>query len=119
MTTSTLAPSWEPMNGPYGTLRWVFPRAMRLTQTATYLLLQSRELGNDIITATGDVAFYRLLLADPVNGVVSATNNRVDAYLHAPRRLKDIDLRVLFPDKSVVNNRGGSLTLLLEVVRSI
>lgn len=119
MTTTTLTPSWEPLNGPHGTLRWVFPRALLLTQTATYLLLQSRELGNDIITATGDVAFYRLLLADPVNGVVSATNNRVDTYLHAPRRLKDIDLRVLFPDKSVVNNRGGSLTLLLEVVRSI
>ena len=92
---------------------------MFLSQTATYLLLQSNELGTDIITATGDTGFYRLLLADPRNSVVTLVNNRVDTYLHTPRRLQNIDIRVMFPDRTVVNNRGGSLTILLEVVRSI
>lgn len=114
-----LRPTFNANNGEHGTFRWTFPRPVRLSQTAPYLLLQSRELGNQILTATGDVSFYRLLLVDTTNGFVSATNNRVDTYLDAPRRIKDIDLRVLFPDKTVVNNRGGSLTLLLEVVRSM
>ena len=115
----TLNPTYDSGNGPYGTFTWTFPRPMFLSQTATYLLLQSTELGTDIITATGDTGFYRLLLADPRNSVVTLVNNRVDTYLHTPRRLQNIDIRVMFPDRTVVNNRGGSLTILLEVVRSI
>lgn len=115
----TLNPTYDPNNGAYGTFTWTFPRPMFLSQTATYLLLQSNELGTDIITATGDTGFYRLLLADPRNSVVTLVNNRVDTYLHTPRRLQNIDIRVMFPDRTVVNNRGGSLTILLEVVRSI
>ena len=119
LTSSTLRPSFNANDGAFGTLRWKFPRPVQLTQTAQYLMLQSRELGNQIITSTGDVEFYRLLLNDPTNNVVSMVNNRVDTYLQAPRTIKDIDIRLLFPDKSVVNNRGGSFTLLIEVVRSI
>ena len=120
LTSPRLRPVFVPTDGAFGTLRWTFPRPLQLSQTAGgYMMLQSRELGNQIITSTGDVEFYRLLLNDPTNNVVSMVNNRVDTYLHAPRTIKDIDIRLLFPDKSVVNNRGGSFTLLLEVVRSI
>ena len=119
LTSSRLRPVFNAADGSYGALRWSFPRPLLLSQTGNYLMLQSRELGNQIITATGDVEFYRLLLNDPTNNVVSMVNNRVDTYLHAPRTIKDIDIRLLFPDKTVVNNRGGSFTLLLEVVRSI
>ena len=119
LTSSRQRPVFNAADGPHGTLRWSFPRPMVLSQTGGYMMLQSRELGNQIITSTGDVEFYRLLINDPTNNVVSMVNNRVDTYLQAPRTIKDIDVRLLFPDKTVVDNRGGSLTLLLEIVRTL
>ena len=114
-----LKPTFNGNIGDHGSFKWVFPRPMKLTQTPPYLLLQSRELGNKILSATGDASYFRLLLVETKNGFVFATNERVDTYKEAPRTIKDIDIRLILPNKTIVDNLGGSLTLLLEVVRSV
>lgn len=117
LTSSPLTPIYSPTDGAYGSYTWRFPRAVNLSQTAPYMFIQSNSLGTDIRTASNSIGFYRMLLNDPANGVVAMTNNRVDTYSDTPRTLQDLDVRLTFPDGQVVNNRGGSFTLLLEIVR--
>jgi hypothetical protein len=60
-----------------------------------------------------------MLLNDQVNYSLAQTNNRVDAYINAPRTLQDIDIKLVYPDGTAVNNNGGRFTLLLEIVRIV
>jgi hypothetical protein len=46
-------------------------------------------------------------------------NNRVDTYTDVPKVLQDIDIKLVYPDGTTVNNNGGRFTLLLEIVRQV
>ena len=82
-----------------------------------YFFIQSRALGTDIQMANGNIGFWRMLKLDEVNGGVLQPTNRVDSYVNEPTTLQDIDIKVVYPDGTVVDNGGGRLTLLLEIVR--
>ena len=50
---------------------------------------------------------------------LSMVNNRVDTYTNEPLTLKEIDIKLVYPDGTPVNNNGGRFTLLLEIVRLV
>jgi hypothetical protein len=114
-----LTPSFLPEQGRFGAYRWAFPNRVSLPGNHPYLLIQSRALGTDIKTANNTIGFWRMLLHDAGANSISMLNNRVDTYLAAPRTLQDIDVKLLYPDGSQVNNNGGRFTFLLEIVRSV
>lgn len=116
LRSSPVTPTYAQTDGEFGSYRWAFSQPVRLSQVSPYLLIQSQNLGTDIRTAK-DQGYWRLLLNDPVNSLITMSNNRVDTYQESPRTLQEIDVRLVFPDGTVVNNRTGSLTLLIEVVR--
>ena len=119
LLSQTVVPVNNASDGEFGTLRWAFPDPTVLKGISPYLFIQSNKLGADIHTANNNLAFWRMVMNDTLNYEITMTNNRVDTYLDAPRTLQDIDIKLLFPDGSVVNNNGGSFTLLLEIVRQI
>lgn len=119
MTGLRLRPAFKANDGDHGSLTWTFPRAVKLGQISPYLFIQSPDLGTDIRTSGGQVGFWRMVLNDTTNGFLQMVNNRVDSYADTPRTLQDIRVRLLFPDGSVVNNRGGVFAMLLEIVRRV
>lgn len=119
LTNATFRPTYNASDGTYGSLTWRFPGTVKLGQLSPFLFIQSPELGTDIRTAGGQVGFWRMILNDTYNGFVQMVNNRVDSYTDTPRTLQDINVKLLFPDGTVVNNRGGSFTMLLEIVRKV
>jgi hypothetical protein len=114
-----LIPSFNATDGQFGTYRWTFPNAVRLSGIYPYLFIQSRALGTDIKVANGAMGFWRMLLNDQVNYSLTMVNNRVDIYTDTPRTLQDIDIKLVYPDGSDLNNNGGRFTLLLEIVRQL
>ena len=94
--------------------------AINLTPKPRYMLLQSRNLGTDILTAGATNGFWRMIMFDPASPstTVEVTNSRVDSYYQTPRMLQDIDVKLVFPDGSPVQT-SGSFTLLLEIVRDM
>ena len=118
-TYGSLEPQFAPNEGLFGTYRWLFPHPVQLSGIYPYLFIQSRALGTDIRVANGNLGFWRMLLNDQVNYSLAQTNNRVDAYINAPRTLQDIDIKLVYPDGTAVNNNGGRFTLLLEIVRIV
>lgn len=102
-----------------GTYRWYFPHPVHLSGIYPYMFIQSRALGTDIRTANNTMGFWRMILNDPVNYLVSMVNNRVDPYQRAPTSLQQIDVRLIYPDGTVVNNNGGRFTMLLEIIRRV
>jgi hypothetical protein len=119
LTSSSVRPTYNAADGEFGSLTWRFPRSVKLGQTSPYMFIQSPDLGTDIRTAGGQVGFWRMILNDTYNGFVQMVNNRVDTYADTPRTLQDINVRLLFPDGTVVNNRGGMFSMLLEIVRKV
>jgi hypothetical protein len=116
-TSGSVAPNVSLNEGDHGTYRWYFPFPVQLSGIYPYLFIQSRALGTDIKVANGNLGFWRMLLNDQVNYSLSETNNRVDAYTNTPITLQDIDIKLVYPDGTTVNNNGGRFTLLLEIVR--
>ena len=114
-----LAPVFTDTEGLYGTYRWQFPHPVQLSGIYPYLFIQSRALGTDIRVANGNLGFWRMLLNDQVNYALAQTNNRVDTYINTPITLQDIDIKLVYPDGTPVNNNGGRFTLLLEIVRIV
>lgn len=105
-----------------GVLRWTFPRTLKLPRPPPYLFVQSQELGNNVTSAAGDINFFRMLIGKPSGADVQfliEENQRVDFITNAPRDLNEIDVAVLLPDKTVVNNADGSFSMLLEIVQAI
>lgn len=114
-----LAPVFTASEGRHGTYRWHFPHPVQLGGIYPYLFIQSRALGTDIRVANGNMGFWRMLLNDQVNYALAQTNNRVDTYINTPITLQDIDIKLVYPDGTPVNNNGGRFTLLLEIVRLV
>jgi hypothetical protein len=102
-----------------GTYRWYFPFPVNLSGIYPYMFIQSRALGTDIRTANNTMGFWRMILNDPVNYLVSMVNNRVDPYQRAPSTLQQIDVKLIYPDGNVVNNNGGRFAVLLEIIRRV
>jgi len=119
LRAAALTPTYSATDGEHGTFFWRIPRPVTLTNNEPYLLVQSQHLGTDIITTSGDRGFWRMLLNDPAQGVVAMVNNRVDTYLDTPRTLQEIDIRLTYPSGAIVNNRNGSLALLIEVLHLV
>lgn len=105
--------------GVNGTYRWTFPYPVKLSGIYPYLFIQSRALGTDIRVANGNMGYWRMVLNDQVNYALNMVNNRVDTYTNEPLTLKDIDIKLVYPDGTPVNNSGGRFTLLLEIVRLV
>ena len=103
----------------HGTYRWYFPYPVNLTGIYPYMFIQSRALGTDIRTANNTMGFWRMILNDPVNYQVSMVNNRVDPYQRSPTTLQQVDVKLIYPDGSVVNNNGGRFAVLLEIIRRV
>ena len=118
-TYGALEPVFNASEGHHGTYRWHFPHPVQLSGIYPYLFIQSRALGTDIRVANGNLGFWRMLLNDQVNYSLTQTNNRVDAYTNTPLTLQDIDIKLVYPDGTTVNNNGGRFTLLLEIVRLV
>ena len=118
-TYGALEPQFAANEGLHGTYRWLFPHPVHLSGIYPYLFIQSRALGTDIRVANGNLGFWRMLLNDQVNYSIAQTNNRVDAYINSPKTLQDIDIKLVYPDGTPVNNNGGRFTLLLEIVRIV
>ena len=118
-TSSSLLPNVSPDEGIHGTYRWYFPHPVQLSGIYPYLFIQSRALGTDIKVANGNMGFWRMLLNDQVNYALAQTNTRVDTYTNTPITLQDIDIKLVYPDGTTVNNNGGRFTLLLEIVRLV
>ena len=114
-----LAPTFNSTNGLYGTYRWTFPYSVKLGGIYPYLFIQSRALGTTIRVANGAMGFWRMVLNDNVNYSISMVNSRVDTYTDTPITLQDIDIKLVYPDGTDVNNNGGRFTLLLEIVRQL
>ena len=117
--TVNLSPIVKPTDGVYGSYRWSFPYPVQLTGLYPYLFIQSRALGTDIRIANGNTGFWRMLLNDQINYSLTMVNNRVDTYTDVPKVLQDIDIKLVYPDGTSVNNNGGRFTLLLEIVRQV
>ena len=118
--SATLVPSTvSPAVGINGTYRWLFPYPVQLSGIYPYLFIQSRALGTDIRVANGNMGYWRMVLNDQVNYALSMVNNRVDTYTNEPLTLKDIDIKLVYPDGTPVSNNGGRFTLLLEIVRLV
>ena len=105
--------------GKTGTYRWAFPYSVKLSGIYPYLFIQSRALGTDIRVANGNMGYWRMVLNDQVNYALNMVNNRVDTYTNEPLTLKEIDIKLVYPDGTPVNNSGGRFTLLLEIVRLV
>ena len=118
--SATLVPSTvSPAVGVNGTYRWLFPYPVQLSGIYPYLFIQSRALGTDIRVANGNMGYWRMVLNDQVNYSLNMVNNRVDTYTNEPLTLKDIDIKLVYPDGTSVANNGGRFTLLLEIVRLV
>jgi len=117
--SATLLPIKIITDGANGTYRWSFPYPVKLSGLYPYLFIQSSALGVDIRVANGNIGYWRMLLNDQVNYSLTMTNNRVDNYVDVSKVLHDIDIKLVYPDGSVVNNNGGRFTLLLEIVRLV
>ena len=117
--TQPITPTFNAVDGKFGTYQWTFPRPVQLGGIYPYLFIQSRELGTDIKVANGAMGFWRMVLNDQVNYSLSMVNNRVDTYTDVPRKLQNIDIKLVYPDGTDVNNNGGRFTLLLEIVRLV
>ena len=102
-----------------GTYRWYLPFPVQLSGIYPYMFLQSRALGTDIRTANNTMGFWRMILNDPENYQVSMVNNRVDPYQRTPVTLQQIDVKLIYPDGTVVNNNGGRFAVLLEIIRRV
>lgn len=103
--------------GGFGGGRLTFPRAVHLGGLAPYVMVQSLALGIGTKTS-GGLGFWRLLLNDSANDRLTVPDGKcADPYLDEPRRLQEIDIRLAFPDGNLVDNRGGSISLLLEIVQ--
>ena len=118
-TSANLIPTTNLNDGVNGTYRWSFPYPVKLSGLYPYLFIQSSALGVDIRVANGNIGYWRMLLNDQVNYSLTMTNNRVDNYMDVSKVLHDIDIKLVYPDGSVVNNNGGRFTLLLEIVRLV
>jgi len=119
IVAGSLTPVYNGADGKYGTFRWTFPYPVQLAGIYPYLFIQSRALGTDIRVANGNLGFWRMLLNNQVDYELSMVNNRVDTYTNNPITLQDIDVKLVYPDGTVVNNNGGRFTLLLEIVRQV
>lgn len=117
--SATITPVYTDLEGLHGVYRWYFPFRVQLSGIYPYVFIQSRALGTDIRVANGNMGYWRMLLNDQVNYSLTQTNNRVDTYTNAPIVLQDIDIKLVYPDGTNVNNNGGRFTLLLEIVRIV
>lgn len=115
----TLYPVYEDGNGEFGTWRWAFPHPTKLPGNFPYLMIQSFALGAPIRTAKGTTGYWRMIVNDSKNSKITTANSRVDTFLDVPITLHNIDIRIVNPDGTIVNNFGGRVTLLVEIVRLV
>lgn len=115
LSTATTTGTYDANIGAFGGIRWVFPNAVNLSQLSPYLMIQSNELGSQITDAHGR-GFWRMVVNDPDEDKLYFRAVRVDDYQEKPRTLQTVDIRLAFPDGTPVENRGGSVSLLVEVI---
>ena len=82
----------------------------------SYFLIQSRNLGTDIVTANGNAGYWRLVPNAVSNNILAFTNSRTDDYLQSPKTIQDIDVQLLLPNGTLANNSAKPLRMLIEVV---
>ena len=87
--------------------------------SSSIVFIQSRALGTDIRVANGNQGFWRMLLNNIDTNELTLTNSRVDTYTDFPRVLREIDIKLVNPDGSVVDNNGGRFAFVMEIVRRI
>jgi hypothetical protein len=101
-------------------LKWQFPRLVKLPARPPYLLLQSQELGNNVRNAAGDVNLFHVLAPqDSISRFYVDKKSESDTYYNEPRTIAEIDLAVLKPNKSVLQNNGGAVQLLLQIIQTV
>ena len=82
----------------------------------SFFLVQSRNLGTDVVASSGSIGYWRLIPNTASNGYLAYTNSREDSYLTSGRTIQDIDIQLLLPNGTIVNNGGKPVRLLLEAV---
>jgi hypothetical protein len=82
----------------------------------SFFLVQSRHLGNDVVTSSGNIGYWRLIPNTASNGYLAYTNSREDSYLSNGRTIQDIDIQLLIPNGTIANNGGKPVRLLLEAI---
>ena len=116
MTLSSRSGTYTASLGSHGGSRLTMPRAVTLTGLSPYIMIQSGALGNDTMTTKG-ISFWRALINDATNPTLQIANNREDEYFSPhPFRLYNIDCRVVYPNGTLVDNRGGVFAFIVEVI---
>ena len=82
-----------------------------------FFVIQSRELGTPIRTASNTFGYWRLVPGPATTTALYATsfNTRVDPYLDTSRTIQDIDITLLNPDGT--SPVLGRVTILVEIER--
>lgn len=85
--------------------------------TLAPVCVQSRALGNDMITSGSSPSFWRLLNNATVSTNSLVSLSRVDNYFDAPRDIREIDIRI-------TNDLGtpvvlGSVMMVIEIIRVV
>ena len=115
MTSTSISGTYISSIGLYGGSRITMPSGITLTGLFPYFLIQSVALGNDTMTTKG-LYFWRAIVNNPYNTTLEVANNRTDDYVYAPKMIYEIDVRIIFPNGSIVDNRGGTFAFLVELV---
>jgi hypothetical protein len=115
LTSTTTSGTYISTLGSYGGMRITCPLPIKLNGLSPFVMIQSTALGVAVKTAKG-LGFWRLATNDVETNRLTIQSARVDTYLDEPRRLQDVDIRFGFPDGTPLDNRGGSVSLLVEVV---
>jgi hypothetical protein len=103
-------------------IRWSFPRSLKIPKPPPFFFIQSQELGNDVISTAGNINFFRVFVGKPLGAdpsILLDENQVISPVVTAPREINDIDVSVLLPDRTVLNNGDGSFSMLLEIVQTI
>jgi hypothetical protein len=116
MSSSTRFGVFTSSLGSFGGMRLTMPREIVLPGLNPYILIQSGALGNDTMTTKG-LMFWRALVNDANNPTLQIANFREDTYFSPhPWRLYNIDVRIVYPDGTLLNNRNGVISFLIEVI---
>jgi len=85
--------------------------------SARPVCVQSRALGNDMITAGSSPAFWRLLNYATISTNALVNLSRVDTYFDAPRDIREIDIRIT--DDMGIPVTLPSVMMVIEVIRVV
>lgn len=115
MTSTTRSGVFTAALGANGGSRLTMNTGVQLPGLFPYILIQSTALGNDTRTVSG-LTFWRALVNNATNPQLEIANNRTDEYVDEPRRLYQVDVRLIFPNGELIDNRGGVFAFIVEVV---